>query len=180
MLKKKRVINISIYIIMICIILFLAVDRNKLAKEVNSLDDKYASLNDALNNTLETKDANIKVLTDKIEELNSTLNLKNEMIEQSPKLDALMLENLKAKGIDDPIKLAEDLMKHPELIPYKGSLGGKMSFFSTEDIFVLSDRWVLAYFEDGHSCGYMLLRYEITRHKDNIEINWKPIESYLF
>lgn len=185
-MKKQRVINIAIYIVLISIILFLAIDRNKLSREVNNLDEKYVSikkydsLNVELNNKLKTKDTNIKELKDKIEELDSTLNLKNEMIEKLPKLDELMLEKLKAKGIDDPIKLAEDLMNHPELIPYKGSLGGKMSFFSTEDIFVLSDRWVLAYFEDGHNYGYMLLRYEITKIKDNVQIKWNAIDSYLF
>lgn len=72
--------------------------------------------------------------------------------------------------------IINDLMKHDELIPYEGVLGGKMNFYSEKDIFVLSDKWVLAYFEDGHIGGNMLLEYSI---KDD-KISWKVIDSYVF
>lgn len=68
-----------------------------------------------------------------------------------------------------------DLLKHPELIPYKGVLGGTMIFFK-EGIQVLSDKWVYASFEDGHIGGYMLLGYS---SKNGI-ITWKVIDSYLY
>lgn len=185
-MKKQRVINIVIYILLISVILFLSIDRNKLAREVSDLDEKYLSSEKYeseiadLNNKIKSQDSTIKELTKKIEGLNSIISYKDKMIEKLPKPDEIMLADLKDKGIDDLIKLAEDLMKHPELIPYKGSLGGKMGFFSTDHIYVLTDKWVLAYFEDGHTCGYMLLSYDIVKNKDDVEIKWKVLDSYLY
>jgi hypothetical protein len=60
------------------------------------------------------------------------------------------------------------------MIPFKGVLGGKMAFLK-EKIFIISDRWVLAYFEDGHINGNMLLSYSVK----NGNISWKVIDSYL-
>mgnify|MGYP000976640784 CR=1 FL=1 len=73
-------------------------------------------------------------------------------------------------------EIIDDLTKHSELIPYKGVLGGKMDFYNKENIFVISDKWVLAYFEDGHIGGNMLLGYSV----ENENIFWKVIDSYLF
>jgi len=71
--------------------------------------------------------------------------------------------------------IINDLISHPELIPYDGVLGGKMGFYYPDEIRVLTDRWVLAGFDDGHINGYMLLSYSI----DNGKISWKVIDSYL-
>ena len=72
--------------------------------------------------------------------------------------------------------LATDLMRHKELIPYKGVMGGTMGFYSKEDIHVLNERWVMASFEDGHIGGTMLLEYKVSRGG---EIQWKVISAYL-
>lgn len=71
--------------------------------------------------------------------------------------------------------IVADLLKHPELIPYEAVLGGVMSFYK-ETTDVLSDRWVFAYFEDGHINGNMLLEYSVK----NGVISWKVIDSYLY
>lgn len=71
--------------------------------------------------------------------------------------------------------IINDLIKHPELIPYDGVLGGTMGFYDPEGIQVLSDRWVFAGFDDGHINGYMLLRYSSNDGK----ISWEVIDSYL-
>ncbi|MGI6451468.1 MAG: DUF4362 domain-containing protein [Desulfitobacteriia bacterium] len=71
--------------------------------------------------------------------------------------------------------IINDLMQHPELIPYDGVLGGTMGFYDPESIQVLSDRWVFAGFDDGHINGYMLLSYRINDGK----ISWEVIDSYL-
>lgn len=73
-------------------------------------------------------------------------------------------------------EIIADLLNHNELIPYDGVLGGKMWFCSKENVYVLSDKWVYAYFDDGHINGYMLLRYSVS----NGIISWKVIDSYLF
>jgi heme exporter protein D len=72
--------------------------------------------------------------------------------------------------------LAVDLMRHRELIPYKGVMGGTMGFYSKKDIHVLTSRWVMASFEDGHIGGQMLLEYAVS---PGGEIQWKVISAYL-
>ncbi len=71
--------------------------------------------------------------------------------------------------------IVSDLISHPELIPYEGVLGGTMGFYARDSVRVLSDRWALATFEDGHRMGGMLLRYQVTDRG----IVWKVIDSYL-
>jgi hypothetical protein len=87
------------------------------------------------------------------------------------------IDELKKKGLQDPLKdLAADLQKHPELIPYEGVLGGTMAFAFPEKIHVLTDKYVLAYFEDGHIAGWMLLEYGVSRGG---RITWRVIDSYM-
>jgi hypothetical protein len=87
------------------------------------------------------------------------------------------IEQMKRKGLKDPVKdIISDLRQHRELIPYKGSMGGTMNFYSESQIWILTKKWVLAYFEDGHNGGYLLLEYEVT--KDG-KIKWKTVASYI-
>lgn len=72
--------------------------------------------------------------------------------------------------------LATDLMGHRELIPYKGIMGGTMGFYSKDNIHILTSRWILAAFEDGHIGGHMLLEYTVS---PGGEIQWKVISAYL-
>ena len=46
-----------------------------------------------------------------------------------------------------------------ELTGLEGVLGGTMGFYTEDNITVLNDRWVHAWFEDGHIGGEMLLLY---------------------
>ena len=87
------------------------------------------------------------------------------------------IDDLKEQGLTDPINdLKSDLIKHPELIPYKSVLGGTMGFYSKDNIWILTEKWVLALFEDGHVGGHILLEYTVS---DKGEISWKVIGSYL-
>jgi hypothetical protein len=87
------------------------------------------------------------------------------------------IEQMKRKGLKYPVKdIISDLRQHRELIPYKGSVGGTMNFYSEGQIWILTKKWVLAYFEDGHNGGYLLLEYEVT--KDG-KIKWKTVASYI-
>jgi hypothetical protein len=87
------------------------------------------------------------------------------------------LIGLTKKGLKDPVaEIVADLRKHPELIPYKGVLGGSMGFYYEGEIHILSSKWVLAYFDDGHIAGILLLKYEVS---DEGKISWKVIDSYL-
>ncbi len=70
----------------------------------------------------------------------------------------------------------EDLIAHPELISVKGVLGGKMGFYSKEDIYVFNDRWVIARFDDGHILGAMILRYS---RNDKGKMKWEILDEFL-
>jgi hypothetical protein len=85
------------------------------------------------------------------------------------------IKDMKEKGLSNPVQdIISNLMKHNELIPYKGVLGGTMRFYEKE-IRILTNKWVLAYFEDGHIGGYLLLEYDIS---NDGKINWKRIASH--
>ena len=82
---------------------------------------------------------------------------------------------MKEKGLDNPIEnMISHLQKHSELIPYKGIYGGKMGFYDRDEIWVLTNKWVFAYFEDGHNGGYLLLKYDVS---DYGKIHWEKIAS---
>jgi hypothetical protein len=51
-----------------------------------------------------------------------------------------------------------------------------MGFYSREDIHIVSSKWALAVFEDGHIRGNMLLEYEVT---PDGEIYWKVVSAHL-
>jgi hypothetical protein len=92
-------------------------------------------------------------------------------------LTSLDIAQLSRQGISDPEEdLASDLMQHRELIPYAGVMGGTMGFYSKKAIHILSSRWVLAAFEDGHIGGHMLLEYRVD---PGGKIHWRVIEAYL-
>jgi len=87
------------------------------------------------------------------------------------------IEAMKKKGLKDPANdIVSDLKQHRELIPHAGSMGGTMNFFDKSKIWVLTGKWVFAYFEDGHNGGYVLLEYEV---RDGGAIVWKPVASYV-
>ena len=72
--------------------------------------------------------------------------------------------------------IAQELLERPELIPFEGTLGGSMGFYTRENITVLNDRWVFARFEDGHVQGSMLLEYEMTPAG---ELQWEILAAEL-
>ena len=87
------------------------------------------------------------------------------------------IEDLERAGLKDPVpRLVRDLASHPELIPFPGVLGGTMGFYDSTQIPVLNDRWVYAYFEDGHISGYGLFEYSVA---SNGRIRWKRVSAYL-
>ncbi len=118
-----------------------------------------------------------KILIGQIENLKISLTEAERLLEAQPGLFSWEIERLKKKGLKDPVKdIIADLMKHKELIPYEGILGGTMGFYDERCIHILTPKWVLACFDDGHMVGHMLLEYRVS---DNGRIFWKVIDSYL-
>lgn len=86
------------------------------------------------------------------------------------------LAYLKRRGLEDPVaEIKASLAQNTHLIPQEGVLGGTHQVFG-DKIFVLNRKWVLAYFEDGHNVGNILLSYRVNHGK----ITWKVIRSELF
>ncbi len=81
------------------------------------------------------------------------------------------IQRLQRKGLRNPESdLMNDLnRKQSKLIPTEGVLGGTMAI---RDSRILNDRYAMAYYEDGHKGGYMLLKYEV----NNGTITWKVID----
>jgi hypothetical protein len=78
---------------------------------------------------------------------------------------------------DSPLeKIKDDLQKRRDLIPEDPVMGGTMAFYNREDIHIITDKWVLASYEDGHIGGYILLEFEVLED-DTIE--WKLVSSAL-
>ncbi|MEO0100548.1 MAG: hypothetical protein ABIL04_06070 [candidate division WOR-3 bacterium] len=115
-----------------------------------------------------------KKLMREIGDLKNLLKEKEALLEGQPRLNRWEIEELKKKGLQDPVpEIIADLKRRQDLIPYKAILGGKMYFY---EVYVLSPRWVLASFEDGHIMGRMFLRYSVG---NNGRISWRVIDSYL-
>jgi hypothetical protein len=84
---------------------------------------------------------------------------------------AAWLAELRANGLTDPpAELVQDLRSHPELIQLKAVLGGTMRFSGP---FTVTDRWVIAAYEDGHISGCGVFAYEV---KDG-RISWHLVDQ---
>lgn len=109
----------------------------------------------------------VQTLTKENEELKAKIN--------SVSYSDVTIDNyLKSNNITRT-ELLSDLENNYELIPFEAILGGKMQYLPSESS-VISSKWVLGYFEDGHIFGYSLLQYNI---EDKNNIKWKVIDSYL-
>lgn len=82
------------------------------------------------------------------------------------------IQRLQQKGLESPeVELKNDLnQKQRQLIPTDGVLGGTMAI---RDSRILNDRYAFAYYEDGHTGGYLVLKYEV---RDG-NITWKVLDS---
>lgn len=101
--------------------------------------------------------------------------VQQQALARGANLRADELEMLRREGLTvNPIEqLRDSLMSRPDLIPMKGVLGGTMSFYSREDIVLLSPNYAFAAFEDGHVGGAMLLRFSIIGAGGRI--HWEPL-----
>ena len=127
---------------------------------------------DSLNKTISIQTDSIRILKNKIDSLHKlTIDFKTELNSWFTEEE---INKLKEKGILYPEKeIINNLLKNTQLIPYPGVLGGTMRIGNVK---LLGDRWVIAYFDDGHIDGQMILRYIIT--KDST-IKWIVMDHYI-
>jgi len=89
-------------------------------------------------------------------------------------LDESDVEQLRRLGLADPGRqLRDSLNVHPELIPFKPVLGGRMFY---DEIDVLQTPFVFANFEDGHINGSMLLECQV---EQGPRIHWQRLWARL-
>ena len=95
-----------------------------------------------------------------------------------PFLDQRQIENLQKKGLANPVDdIRDDLAADPDLIRTSPVLGGRMGFYFRDGIHILNERWVFAYFEDGHVAGALLLRYELG---PGGQITWEVLDEHRY
>ena len=97
------------------------------------------------------------------------------LISQPPSaLSDYQRRQFKKRGLDHPEEeIRADLLSKPHLIPLDPVLGGTM-FFIPEAVQLLSDRWVMATYEDGHVQGRALFEYQVSSQG---EISWRVLAT---
>jgi hypothetical protein len=114
----------------------------------------------------------LQILQGELDSLKVYLDHLGSVLRSRPGLSSSEILRFREKGLEDPVaEIKESLQKQKELIPVEGVVGGTMDFHETH---ILTSRWVLAYFEDGHVGGHMLLEYDVS---DEGEISWKFIRA---
>lgn len=167
---KNKIPHILLYIIpsIIAVIFFIL-----FINTINNLNQAEKNFKDKIGKYNQEK----KELIAKHKQKEKLLMISENLKMNNIALFDYFVEEMRRKGLANPVDdIISDLRKHPELIPYKGTLGGTMGFYSRKEIWILNNKWVFAYFEDGHTSGYLLLEYIIT---DEGTINWERIASMI-
>ena len=98
-----------------------------------------------------------------------------EPIKQRVLLHEFEIGRLRDLGLQDPVAdLKANLTSHPEIIPYEGVLGGRMSFYDKDAMVFLPGGYVYAPADDGHYEVHALLRYEVSQGG---AIRWRLIDA---
>ncbi len=85
-------------------------------------------------------------------------------------------EKMKSGSLPDPRShTLESLLVREDLIPWKGIHGGTMKIYDPSLVWFIGPRWCLAWVEDGHIGGYMLLRFDPGTEKPQ----WRLLDSEL-
>jgi len=130
-------------------------------ESLNKLEERITQLNQDLSKQKGDKEQLLKQINDQIDLLKSQSTLNN-----------MMIEKLNEKGVDQPKSIVADLLLQSELIPFEGVLGGTMYMSRA---WLLTDRYALAEFEDGHVLGNMILIYDV----ENGDIRWTVLDAQL-
>jgi len=165
----------TLLLILAAIFLFLAVyfywQKQEAESRLAIADNKLAKTDQHLEEQIEATDSleEIVLPPDTMEMLppNSA-----QFVDELGSLSESDIKRLKSQGLRNPeTDLMNDLnQKQNQLIPAEGSLGGSMAI---RDSRILNDRYALAYYEDGHNGGYMVLKYKV----NNGNITWIVVDN---
>lgn len=154
----KHAYHILVEVILVFLLIILFFQYRQVKKE-----------RDALRASKRGLDIELKLRSDSMSELKNTESYLAHLS------DSLFDENdiryFKRRGLNNPEKaLLSDLYRQQELIPQEGVLGGKMRIWHAV---LLGRNWAIAYFEDGHIAGNMLLGYTV----NDGQIDWELLDS---
>ena len=149
----ERLVWIFFVLVLLVLGSFFSIKAYRLQTQVYDTSKQLLALDIRLTDAQETT-AQLQQMLDMYTDI--SLQLK-------PTLSDSELTDYMGKGIQDPYKdIPADLIKHPELIPFKGELGGTYGFYSASKIFVLGPHRVWAYVEDGHNSKALLLDNDVS------------------
>ena len=176
-LLKGRLLLLIIFVLGAGALYLSNINVGYLAK-INTLQTELSESNKQ-KSALEKKFSETEMnLQSEIVDVKNMLEIADKNLRDLPQIQEFEIEQLKQKGLKDPIKdLTLDLMKHGDLIPYEGILGGTMHFFFEEHIHIISSKWAAVRFEDGHIDGIMLLKYTVQKGG---KIRWSVMDSFLY
>lgn len=167
--------NNTLLLILAAIFLFLAVyfywQKQEAESRLAIADNKLAETDQRLQEQAEA--------TDSLEEMvlpPDTMDMippgGAQFVDELGSLSESDINRLKSKGLQNPeTDLMNDLnRKQSQLVPAAGTMGGTMTI---RDSRILNDRYAMAYYEDGHNGGYMILKYTV----NNGNISWSVVDN---
>ncbi len=176
-LTRKSALTIAGVVILILLLVFTTIQNGQLMERNDQLVKDMADLTFALDATGAEKQRleedliiaqeEIEKFTEKVEELDDLLVAsqidKKQFMDRllvSAEPSAEVVSRLKGDGFASVHDFLATLRLENDLIPYEGVLGGTMAWWP-KGSYVLTEHFVLGYFEDGHVGGYAVLEYEI-------------------
>ena len=130
------------FLLLSSLLLLSCADDNK-NLELESLNDKIDSISKALEEEKELSDS-----------LQSVFASKDSIEGGYP-----IFFGKKYDGIQDPADFIKNQLRNqPERIPLSPAVGGTMAF---RKIDIISEKWLLAIYDDGHVQGKAIMEYEL-------------------
>ncbi|MCC9167182.1 hypothetical protein [Pontibacter harenae] len=161
--------------ILAAIFLFLALYFYRQKSEAESrlaiADDKLAEIDQQLEQEQATSDSLEKIMLPP-DTMQMVPPSGASFVDEFGTMSQTDVRKLQSRGLRNPESdLMNDLnRKQRQLIPADGQLGGTMAI---RDSRILNDRYAMAYYEDGHTGGYLLLKF----HVANGTINWTVVDN---
>ncbi|AKQ46346.1 hypothetical protein TH63_13080 [Rufibacter radiotolerans] len=178
----------TLFLILIAFLLFLAIffywKQSQAESELTMANDKITSLEQQVRRftrnlppdtvgPMQSTQPELKDSTAEEEEERIIPPASTQFEDELGSLSEADIARLKRQGLKNPeADLMNDLMrKQKTVLNATGSVGGTMAI---RDVRILNDHYALAYFEDGHNGGHMVLRYTVK----NGAITWTRLDSY--
>ncbi|GAB2548015.1 hypothetical protein [Rufibacter soli] len=178
----------ALFLILLAFLLFLAIffywKQSQAESELTMANEKITSLEQQVRRYTHVTQVDTAYMPTQSTqpEMGDTLQEEEERIippastqfeDELGSLSEADIARLKRQGLKNPeADLMNDLMrKQKTVLNASGSVGGTMAI---RDIRILNDHYALAYFEDGHNGGHMILRYTVK----NGAVTWTRLDSY--